>query len=328
MTPVNSRILRGFVVVAGCMLACLASAQGYPNRPIKFIVGFPPGGGNDVVARIVAQHLSEPLGQQVIVENRAGATGTVAANVVAKSPPDGYTLLAGAVSTNAIAPSLYLSLAYDQERDLSPVTLLASIPQLIAIHPSLEIRSVRELIDYAKANPGKLHFASAGNGSTPHITGEIFKLVTGTDLVHVPYKGAGQALPDVLAGRVPLSFDTTGTIITHVRSGKLRALAIAAPRRFALIPEVPTAAEAGLADFELATWIGVFAPAGTPPSVVDLLHARIGAVLQKPEVRNQLINNIGSDESATGSPAEFAALLKKDIARYSKVIKAVGIRAD
>ncbi len=315
--------------ILGCVAALQpAAAQGYPNRALKFIVGFPPGGGADVVARIVGPHLTEALGQQVVIENRPGATGTVAANGVAKSAPDGYTWLIGAVSTNAIANSLYPNLPYDPEQDLVPVTLLASIPQLIAVNPSLEVRTVRELIDYARANPGKLRFPSAGNGSTPHIAGEIFKITTGTDLLHVPYKGAGQALPDLLAGRVQVSFDTTGTIISFVKAGRLRALAIAAPKRFAQIPDVPTAAEAGLPDFDISTWIGLFAPAGTPAAIVNLLHARIATVLRKPEVRNLLINNIGSDDTATATPAEFASLLKRDIARYAKVIKAAGIRAD
>ena len=319
---------RLLVALSLAALSVAAHAQPFPSRPIKFIVGFPPGGGNDVVSRIVAPWLQESLGQQVIVENRPGANGTIAAAAVAKMPPDGYNLLVGAVSTNAIAPTLYGNLPYDTEKDLAAVTLLASIPQLIAVHPDLPVKSVKELVAHAKANPGQLKFPSAGNGSTPHITGEIFKLATGTDLVHVPYKGAGQALPDLLSGRLSVSFDTTGTIIQHVRSGKLRALAIAAPKRFALIPDVPTAAEAGLADFELATWIGLFAPGGTPPAILNTLHSRIAAVLQKPEVRNQLVNNIGSDDSVTRSPEEFAALLHRDVLRYAKVIKAAGVKAD
>ena len=324
MTPVNSRILRGFVVVAGCMLACLASAQGYPNRPIKFIVGFPPGGGNDVVARIVAQHLSEPLGQQVIVENRAGATGTVAANVVAKSPPDGYTLLAGAVSTNAIAPSLYLSLAYDQERDLSPVTLLASIPQLIAIHPSLEIRSVRELIDYAKANPGKLHFASAGNGSTPHITGEIFKLVTGTDLVHVPYKGAGDSTAATIAGQVHLIFSSPSALMPQVKAGRLRALGVTSARRLPVIPEVPSIAETGLAGYEVNNCYGILVPAKTPDSIVRKLNADIVRILRQPEMISHL-ESLGFDVLGT-TPGQFTAFAQRDLAKWARDLKAAGIK--
>ena len=321
--------IRWSLAILGCLVGLQhVAAQGYPNRALKFVVGFPPGGGNDVVARVVGPHLTEALGQHVVIENRPGATGTVAANAVAKSAPDGYTWLVGAVSTNAIANSLYPNLPYDPERDLTPVTLLASIPQLIAVHPSLEVRTVRELIEYARANPGTLRFPSAGNGSTPHIAGEIFKMTTGTDLLHVPYKGAGQALPDLLSGRVQVSFDTTGTIISHVKAGKLRALAIATPKRFALIPDVPTAAEAGLPDFDISTWIGLFAPGGTAAAIVDLLHARIATVLRKPEVRNLLINNIGSDDSATATPAEFASLVKRDIARYAKIIKIAGIRAD
>ncbi len=329
MTTPRRRFLRitsSLLALPACQVVFGQGA--FPNRPIRLLIGFPPGGGNDVVARIVGPKLGDLLGQQVVLENRPGATGTIAANMVAKAPPDGYTLLEGAVSTNVIANFLYRDLPYNPEKDLVPVILLASIPQLIAVHPALNIHSLQELIAYARANPGKLHFGSAGNGSTPHIAGEIFKSKTGTDLVHVPYKGAGQALPDLLAGRVPVSFDTTGTIISHVKAGTLRALAIAAPRRFAPIGDVPTAAEAGLAEFEISTWIGVFAPALTAPSIINFLHERISTVLRMPEVRNQLVNNIGSDDTVTTSPQEFANFFRREIVKYAAVIKAAGIRLE
>ncbi|HEX2828222.1 MAG TPA: tripartite tricarboxylate transporter substrate binding protein [Burkholderiales bacterium] len=306
----------------------LASAQSYPAKPVRMLVGFPPSGGNDVVARVVATRLSERWGQSVIVENRPGATGTLAANVVARSAGDGYTLLAGAVSTNAIAPFMYSNLPYDAEKAFAPVTLLASIPNLIAVHPSLPVKSLSELIALAKQMPGKLSFPSAGNGSTPHVAGEMFMLATSVRMLHVPYKGAGQAIPDLLAGQTSVSFDTTGTIITHVRSGRLRALAVAAPRRFPAIREVPTTAEAGLPGFEMSTWIGLFAPADTPPAIVQRLHSEIAAVLRDPALRSKLTDTIGADESTTASPEEFAAIFRKDLARYKKLVSAIGLKLD
>ena len=303
-------------------------AQTYPVKPVRMLVGFPPGGGNDVVARVVATRLSERWGQSVIVENRPGATGTVAANVVARSPGDGYNLLAGAVSTNAIAPFMYGNLPYDAEKAFAPVTLLASIPNLIAVHPSLPAKSLKELIALAKQVPGKLSFPSAGNGSTPHVAGEMFMLATSIKMLHVPYKGAGQAIPDLLAGQTSVSFDTTGTIITHVRSGKLRALAVAAPARFPAIRDVPTTAESGLPGFEMSTWIGLFAPADTPPAIVQRLHSEIGAVLRDPALRSKLTDAIGADESTTATPEEFAALFRKDLVRYRKLVSAIGLKLD
>lgn len=305
-----------------------AGAQSYPTRPIKFIVGFAPGGGGDVIGRVVATKLSATIGQSVYVENRPGATGTTAANQVAKSPPDGYTLLVGAVSTNSIAPSLYRNLPYDNEKDLAGVTLLASLPNLISVHPSTGFNSLGDLIAYAKANPGALSFPSAGNGSTPHLAGELFKQMTGTNLLHVPYKGAGASVADLLAGTVKVSFDTSGTIITYLSSGKLKALAIAAPRRFSPIPNVPTAGEAGVPGYEVSTWIGLFAPGATPRPIVEKLHHEIAQVLKQPETRDTMKNQFGTDDTVTNSPEEFDRLVKSDTARYSKLIKSLGLKVD
>ena len=319
--------------LAGALLVMISgmqegAAQSYPTKPVRMLVGFPPSGGNDVVARVVATRLSERWNQSVIVENRPGATGTVAAGVVARAPADGYMLLAGAVSTNAIAPFMYGNLPYDAEKAFAPVTLLASIPNLIAVHPSLPVKSLQELIALAKRMPGKLSFPSAGNGSTPHVAGEMFMLATSTKMLHVPYKGAGQAIPDLLAGQTEVSFDTTGTIITHVRSGRLKALAIAAPRRFPAIRDVPTTAEAGMPGFEMSTWIGLFAPADTPPAIVQRLHSEIAAVLRDPALRSKLIDSIGADESTTATPEEFAAIFRKDLVRYKKLVSAIGLKLD
>lgn len=318
-------------LAAACLCAACftqAGAQGFPARPVKFVVGFAPGGGGDVIARLVATKLPDFLQQQIVVENRPGATGTVAANQVAKSPPDGYTLLIGATSTNAIAPSLYANLPYNNEKDLAGVTLLASLPNLVVVHPSMGIHSLRELITYAKANPGRLSFPSAGNGSTPHLAGELFKMLTGTNLVHIPYKGAGQSVSDLLSGEVKVSFDTTGTIINYVNTGRLRALAIATPKRFPLIPDVPTAAEAGLAGYEVATWIGLFAPAATPRPIVQRLHADIARVLALPEIRDRLKNQFGCDDTATDSPEAFDRVVKTDTENYAKLIKSLKIAVE
>ena len=305
-----------------------AAAQVFPNKPIRFVVGFPPGGGGDVIARIVSAPLSELLGQPIIVENKPGATGTLAAGIVAKSLPDGYTLLVGATSTNAIAPALYPQLSYDNEKDLVGVSLLASFPHVVAITPTLKVNSLKELIAYDHDHPGELTFSSAGNGSTPHLAGEMFNKLANTHLRHIPYKGAGQSIPDLLAGRISVSFDTTATIIAYLNIGGLRTLAIASPQRFAGLPDVPTAAEAGLANFEMSTWIGVFAPAATPKDIVDKLNAAMNAVLQRPDIRHQLKAQFGCDDLVTPTAESFQQLVQRDINRFSQLIKELNVRID
>ena len=304
-----------------------AQAQGYPNRPVRLIVGFPPGGGTDVVARIIAPRLSEFLGQPVVIENRPGATGTVAAGMVAKSPADGYTLMMGHVSVNAIAPSLFPQLPYDVIRDFAPVTLTASVPHFVVVHPSLPVKSVKELIAYAQAHPGKLSFPSAGNGSTPHLAGEMFKSMAGVDLVHVPYKGTGQSMQDLLAGQHQVAFDTMPASAPYVRAGRLRVLAVSSAKRVPEFPDVPTVDEAGVPGYVITTWYGVFAPAGTPAGIVNRLHAEITKAMQAPETHAKL-KEIGVDDTITHSPEAFAALVRADTARYAKVVKDAGLRID
>jgi tripartite-type tricarboxylate transporter receptor subunit TctC len=305
----------------------LAHAQPYPSKPIRMIVGFPPGGGTDVVARIITPKLAENLGQPVVIENRPGATGTVAAEMVARSPNDGYTIMMGHVSVNAIAPSLFPKLPYDVIKDFAPVTLAASVPHFIVVHPSLQVASVKELIAHARAQPGRLSFPSAGNGSTPHLAGEMFKSMTGVDLVHVPYKGTGQSMADLLAGQHLVGFDTMPASAPYVRSGKLRPLAVTSAKRLPEFPDVPTVEEAGVPGYRLATWYGVFAPAGTPPAIVNRLHGEIAKAMQAPETRDKLVA-IGVDETVTRSPEEFAAIVRADTARYAKVIKDAGLKID
>jgi tripartite-type tricarboxylate transporter receptor subunit TctC len=317
---------RPVLLVLALSCAC-AQAQSYPNRPVRMVVGFPPGGGTDVVARIIAPGLSENLGQPVVIENRPGATGTVAAAMVAKSPADGYTIMMGHVSVNAIAPSLFPDLQYDVLKDFAPVTLAASVPHFVVVHPTLPVHSIRELIAYAKEHPAELSFPSAGNGSTPHLAGEIFKVMAGVNLVHVPYKGSGQSMADLLAGQHKVGFDTMPASAGYVRSGRMRALGVSSAKRVPEYPDVPSIAEAGVPGYEVITWYGVFAPGGTPPAVVNRLHAESAKAMETPAARARLAE-AGADGTVTRSPAEFAAIVRADTARYAKIIKDAGLKID
>jgi tripartite-type tricarboxylate transporter receptor subunit TctC len=323
----KSTLLRNSAALALSLAIAGAQAQSYPSKPVRMVVGFPPGGGTDVVARIIQPKLSEYLGQPVVIENRPGATGTVAAAMVAKSPPDGYTLMMGHVSVNAIAPSLFKNLQYDVLRDFAPVILTASVPHFIVVHPTLPVASLKELIVILKAAPGKYTFPSAGNGSTPHLAGEMFKSLAGVDLVHVPYKGTGQSMQDLLAGVHKLAFDTLPASSPHVRSGRLKALAVSSARRVPEYPEIPTAEEAGVPGYQISTWYGVFAPAGTPAEIVNRVHADILRAMQAPETRPRM-REIGADDTVTRTPEEFAAIVRADTARYAKVIKDAGLKLD
>jgi len=304
-----------------------AQAQAYPSRPVRMIVGFPPGGGTDVVARILQPKLTEYLGQPVVVENRPGATGTVAAGFVAKSAPDGYTIMMGHVAVNAIAPSLFSKLPYDVNRDFAPVTLAAAVPHIITVHPSLPVNSVKQLIALAKARPGEMSFPSAGNGSTPHLAGEMFKSMTGTKLLHVPYKGTGQSIPDLLSGQHQVAFDTMPAASPYVRSGRMRPLAVTSLKRVAEFAELPTVAQSGVPGYHLTTWYGVFAPAGTPAAIVGRLHAEINNAIQAAGTRERLVDN-GFDGTVTRTPEEFAAMVRADVVRYAKLVKEAGLQID
>jgi tripartite-type tricarboxylate transporter receptor subunit TctC len=308
------------------LLSFHALAQDYPGKPIRMVVGFPPGGGTDVVARIITPRYSELLGQSVVIENRPGATGTIAAGQVAKSAPDGYTIMMGHVSVNAIAPSLFSHLSYDVIKDFAPIGIAAAVPHFVTVHPSVPSQSLKELIEFLKSKPG-LTFPSAGNGSTPHLAGEIFANLAGVKMVHVPYKGTGQSMQDLLGGQHLVAFDTMPASAPHVRSGKLRALATSSAARLAAFPDVPTAQEAGLADYQVTTWYGVFAPGGTPPAIVNRLHADLVRAMQTPDVKAKL-EGIGADGTVSRSPAEFAALVRADTARYAKIVKEIGLKMD
>jgi tripartite-type tricarboxylate transporter receptor subunit TctC len=318
--------MRALALLALLMCSAVA-AQDYPSKPVRMVVGFPPGGGTDVVARMLQPRLGDLLGQPIIIDNRPGATGTVAAGHVAKSPPDGYTIMMGHVSVNAIAPSLFSNLPYDVERDFAPIGIAAAVPHIVVVHPSLSVTTLKELIAYLKARPGQVTFPSAGNGSMPHLAGELFQSLAGVKLVHVPYKGSGQSMQDLLGGQHLVAFDTMPASAPHVRSGKLRALAVSSSARVSTLSDVPTAEEAGLPGYVVTTWYGVFAPAGTPPAIVKRLHAELVKAMRTADVHEKL-QGIGADGSVSKSPAEFAALVRADTARYAKIARENGLRID
>jgi tripartite-type tricarboxylate transporter receptor subunit TctC len=307
-------------------LANDAAAQAYPSKPIRFVVPYPPGGPLDTVARLTAQKVSEAVKQPVIADNKPGAGGNIGADIVAKSPADGYTILMGAVATHAINPALYASIPYDPVRDFAPVTQLASTPNILIVHPSIPASNVREFIAYAKANPGKLNFGSGSAGSAGHLAGELFKTMAGIEMTHVPYKGAAPAMQDLVGGQIQLMFDNLASALGQVRAGKVKGLAVTTAKRTSLAPDLPTIAESGLPGFDINTWFGVFVPAGTPPDVVDRLHAEFTRALAAPDVREKMLN-LGA-EPVGSRPEEFAAYIKQEAQKYARVIKASGAKAD
>ena len=320
-------MLRKILAVAACVLATgNACAQAYPTKTVRMIVGFPPGGGTDVVARVISAKLQEWGGQAVTVENRPGATGTIGADVVAKSPADGYTLLMGHVNSTGLAPNLFAKLPYDPIKDFAAVSYVGYVPNVLAVHPSIPAKSVKELVALLKANPGKFNYASSGNGSTQHIAGEVFKQLTGTSIVHVPYKGSGDAIKDLLGGVVAMNFDTMPPVLPHIQAGKLRGLAISTPKRLAQLPDVPTFAEEGITGFDVTNWYGVMAPAATPRDIVQKLNADINKAMLVPEVRARL-ENVGT-QLREMSVAEFDAFMKAEVVKYAKIIKDTGVRIE
>ncbi len=315
--------------IVGALLVLLASgawAQAYPTKPIRLVVPFPPGGATDILARNVAQKLTEAWGQQVIVDNRPGAGGNIGSELVAKSAPDGYTLEMGTVGTHAINASLYAKMPYDHVKDFVPVILVAGVPNVLVVNPSVPVNSVAELISYAKANPGKLNFASSGNGTSIHLSGELFKVMAGVQITHIPYKGSAPAMQDLLGGQVQLMFDNLPPSLPQIKAGKLKALAVTSATRAAALPDVPTMAEAGLPGFEASSWFGVLAPAGTPPAIVAKLNAEIGKWLASPEAKEKLLA-LGAN-AAGGTPEDFAKHIQAETAKWAKVVKESGAKVD
>jgi tripartite-type tricarboxylate transporter receptor subunit TctC len=310
-------------------LACGADepalAQDYPSKPIRIIVPYPPGGFNDTLARMLGQKLTASWHQPVIVDNRPGGGSTIGTNMAAKASADGYTLLIASFAF-AVNPALYGSLPYDPDHDFSPVVLAATTPNLLVVNPNMPVQSVKELIAFAKANPGKLNYASAGNGSSNHLSMELFKMLTGIDIVHVAYKGSAPAVNDLLGGQVNLMFDNAPNVLQHVKAGKLRALAVSSKQRSPIVKDVPSVAEAGVPGFDVSVWFGVMAPSGTPRSVIDRLNTEINAILQLAQVRQAFTNQ--GVEPAGSTPEQFAVFLAAQKTKWSKVVRDSGAKAE
>ena len=316
-------------ILAAMLLAMAAGtvlADEWPSKPIHFIVPYPAGGPVDAVARMLGQKVGDALHQPVVVENKAGAGGNIGADFVAKSPADGYTILMGAVATHAINPTLYPSIPYDAARDFAPVTQVAATPNVLVVNPALPVKSVKELIDYARKNPGRLNFGSGSTGSAGHLAGELMKSMAGIDMTHVPYKGAAPAMQDLLAGRLDLMFDNLASAQAQIKAGKVRALAVTTAQRSPLAPDLPTVGESGLPGFDINTWFGVFAPARTPPAIVQRLHDTFAAALALPDVRERMLA-LGAEPVAS-TPKEFAAYIDAEATKYARLVKASGAKAD
>ena len=317
-----------FTKVAAALVFCTAAgsalAQAYPSKPIRLVVGFPPGGGTDVVARIVGAKLQDALGQPVIIENKAGGSGIIATEFVARSAPDGYTLIVGGSNAMAVNPVLYAKLSYDPLKDFIPITNLIQSPLIVAVHPSVPANSVQELIAHIKANPGKINFSSA-NAHT-QLAGEMFSQKTGARIIHVPYKGGGPAVSAVIAGEVPMTIIDGGSAASQIKAGQLRALAVTTATRTSVLPDLPTMQESGVPDFDIGTWFGLFAPAGTPSAIVSKLNAEVVGILNQPDTRKRLAAI--SVEPAGGTPAEFATRIRNDIARFGAAAKAANMKAE
>lgn len=318
---------RALLASAGLVLSLAAfAADPWPARPVTIVVPFPAGGGTDAFARPLAAQLSKQLGKQFIIDNRGGAGGTLGAGIAAKAAPDGYTFFMGAAH-HAIAPSIYPKLEYDLQRDFVPVALVAAPPQVIVVNPQrVPVQDLKSFIEYANKNADKLNFGSAGNGTSHHLAGELFKIQTKTTLTHVPYKGAGPALQDLVGGQLDLMFDGLGSSAPHLKGGRIKALAVAAPKRAPGFPNIPTAAEAGVPDYEVSTWYGLFAVKGTPPDVVERVTAEVKKALASPEIQASW-HNAGSEVPQVFG-ADFGAMVQQDTARWSKVVKAANVKLD
>lgn len=312
--------------MAICGFASPGSAQAaYPDKPIRLVVGFAPGGANDTIGRLIAKQLTDELGSAVLVENKPGAGSNIGTAYVAHSPPDGYTLFLTSLN-NAINQSLYKHLSFNIVTDFSPVALIATMPNIVVVRSSTPYHSVKDLVAYAKANPGRLTFGSSGVGTTLHLAGELFKAQAGVDIMHVPYKGSALAMNDLLGGRVDIMFDNLLSSLPHVKAGKLRALAVTGPRRSALLPDVPTMVESGYPKFNVASWFGVLAPAHTPAPIVGKINAAVNAALKKPELAKQLEHLGASPQPMT--PQEFGQFVKSEVAAWGQVVHSTGISAD
>lgn len=314
------------LAVAALVASSGLQAQAWPAKPIRWVVGFAAGGTTDILARTIGEKLAGTLGVPVIVENKPGAGGGLAAEYTAKQPADGYTIMGGTISTHAINATLYRNLPYDPVKDFAAITLLVRLPNLLVVHPSIPAKNVAELVSLLKANPGKYAFASSGNGTSQHLSGELFKQIAGVDMQHVPYKGSPPALNDVAGGAVAMTFDNITTALPLARAGKLRPLAVTTSARSAVAPEIPAMSEEGLAGYEIGSWQGVFAPAGTPREVVERLNREIVRILAAPDTRGKLLG-LGA-EPAPMSPEEFSAFVRAEVGKWGDVVRKSGARVD
>jgi len=318
------KLLGAFAFLAAMVPLAAGAQASFPDKPIKFVVPVPAGGVTDLVARVLAAGLTTRLGQPVIVENRAGASGIPAAEYVAHAKPDGYTLFVGTIGTLSVNQAIFRNLPYDVDRDFTPVSLVAAAPTILVVNPALPVHSVQELIAYGKAHPGKLNYASFGNGTSSHLAGELFKSLAGVDAVHVPYKGNAPAMTDLLGGRVDMLFDNIITSLPFIKDHRLRALAVTAPSRSNLVPDVPTMAEAGLPGQEISGWLGIVAPAGTPPDIVEMLSKAMATELHLPEVQKKIVGT----ETVGSTPEQFGAFLRLERSKWNKLVKEAGIHAE
>ena len=325
----HSKYVKALLATSVFALIATASAtvfaQAWPSKPIKYIVPFPPGGATDILARIVADKLAIALGQPVIVENRAGAGGNVGTEAVVRAAPDGYTVLQGTVA-NSISETLYTKLPFSFERDLLPVALIANVPNVMVVNPSVPAKNVAEFIALTKASPGKYNFASSGTGTSIHMSGEWFKLLTGADMKHIPYKGSAQALQDLIGGQVDVMFDNLPPSMPHIRAGKLRALGITTATRYSALPDLPTLAEQGVVGYDAAAWFGMLAPKGTPPEIVARLNSEINKIIQQPDVREKMLLQ-GAVPNPL-APAGFASFINNEVIKWGKVVKASGAKVE
>lgn len=323
------KFMRRYIVGLGVMLLALAPqsyAQTYPNKPIRLIVPFPPGGGNDVIARVIAQKLTERFGQQVVVDNKAGANGIVGLQALMQAPPDGYTIAVGAAGPLAVNPSLYDKLPYDPLKDFSPITNMVNFPLLLVTNPVVPAKTVQELIALAKAKPGQLYFASPGSGNSGHLAGELFNSMANVKTVHVPYKGQGPALSDLITGQVQMLYSSIPSVVNQVKSGQLNALAVGSSKRLASLPDIPTIAEAGVPGYEAYSWVGMLAPAKTPKEIVNKLNAEIVDILKRKDVADKL-NQQGAIPVGD-TPEQFSAYIKAEIEKWGGVVRSANIKAD
>ncbi len=319
-------LLHAAVLAAVALNAVGVAAQQYPARPVRMLIGFPPGGGTDIVGRIVAQKLAENLGQQIIVENRGGATGMIAAELTAKAAPDGYTIMMAHIAAFSIMPSLYPKMPYDAARDFAPITLAAIGPNLLVVHPSLPVRNVRELVALAKARPGQLHYASPGAGSVQHLSAELFKLQARVDMLHVPYKGSGQSIVDLIAGQVHLNFDSVPPVLPHVRSGRLRALAVTSAKRFSILPDTPTVTEGGVPGFDMSTWWGLVAPAAVSKDIITRLQNETVKLLHQADVKEKIA--FAGADTIGNTADQFGAFMRAETTKYARIVRDANIKLD